>query len=246
MIFGRPLAPWWRLALEPFGCVLEHALEHTRATPENLVPIKLEDLIFANLHREKFPHAICPSTEVASMLDSPTRFGQWARDNGLGDYVPARHQGEFPCVLKEDRHSDSSQGVHICRTQAELDEVQGLMRCRGTRYVVQAAVSAQEEFVTHSLVYQGEIVHDLTLRIDFPHELYKKDRPYEGTVVCPGLPALQEMYRRMKYTGFACANYKMPAGREVYFEINPRIGASLLLPAHNQHLREFLLAADTF
>lgn len=246
MIFGRVPAPWIRFALEPFGHVLEHALEYTKGTPENLIPIHLQDVFFANLHREKFPHAICPSTEAASMLDSPTLFGHWMRDNGLAEHAPAQHRGKFPCVLKEDRHCDSSQGVHICQNQQKLDELQSLMRCRGTRYVVQDAVLAHEEFVTHSLVRNGEVVHDLTLRLDFPSPLHKKDQLYEGVVVCPGLPVLERMYKKLNYTGFACANYKMPAGKEVYFEINPRFGASLFLPGHQQHLREFLLAADTF
>jgi hypothetical protein len=104
-------------------------------------------------------------------------------------------------------------------------------------YVVQELVPGVKEYVTHIVANEGKIVFDLTYEYTFHSETHIKGPVREHTdfekvpISEAERSVLQSFLTPCRFSGACNANFKRhpTTGRIVVFEINPRLGGSLML-----------------
>ena len=90
------------------------------------------------------------------------------------------------------------------------------------------AIRGRIEHVLHGAYLAGEPIATITGTIDLGDDLVIK-RGAIGYERCADIAELDQVFRVIGYTGFACVNFKMHDGVPKIFEINPRLGGSLVL-----------------
>lgn len=174
------------------------------------------------------PRRFSPNGDTFDLLDHTFRFHRWMWEHHR-TWKPHRlEQPAYPCIAKFDR-SHGGCGVRLIRTSAE-DPTSGLE-------LLMEAVRGRHEYIWHAAALRGEVLVERTFRVDLIDDLEIRRGPRPGIVVAPPVD-LDVILRELDYTGFACANYKMVDGVPKIFEINPRMGGSLVHAP--QHLAEML------
>jgi hypothetical protein len=96
-------------------------------------------------------------------------------------------------------------------------------------------------YVGHFLVRAGRILHHTCFRAPSPPMTVKRGAITDYAVcdACPGLDIFAALFADLRYSGFACADFAVrPDGRVAIFEINPRLGGSLV--HDDAHFAQFL------
>jgi hypothetical protein len=203
-----------------------------------VIPVKYDDM----LDRGGWDNVFCPEPDVVRLLDCPVDFYNWMEENGFRRIVPApwlpRHG--FPCILKENRSTSSGEGVHVIRTQRELDEVSVGM----SSWCLRRPIAGFDEWAVHLVVNHGVVLRDIWYHIRLPSPLHIKSGVMPVNRRHHGLSGLDRVFSKLNYHGFATVNLKMVDGNPVIFEINPRIGGSLA--THPADLKEMLALVPTF
>jgi predicted ATP-grasp superfamily ATP-dependent carboligase len=89
------------------------------------------------------------------------------------------------------------------------------------------AIRGRYEYVQHSAWIDGDPIVVVTGRQDMGDDLVIK----RGSVTYERCDDVDfgAIFRALKYTGFACVDFKIKDGQPKIFEINPRLGGSLVL-----------------
>lgn len=253
IVFGRPPTPWWTPHLQKHGVVLTTSLEESRLAVSApplpfFVPIDYGDVAFANDHAARFQGQLfAPSTEIVRTFDNPLSFYEWIEDRGLDSLVPARlDRGlRYPCVLKRARAGtgfSAGEGVHLLRSE---DDTRAFLSDHGGEpYLAQEFIDGGESYVAHAVSRAGVIVKMLVFRVELPEgdPIKRGALPSSRVDVRPeDWLAIKGILATARYTGFSCTNFKRgAAGEPRIFEVNPRMGASLVLD--NDAMSEMLAA----
>jgi len=134
----------------------------------------------------------------------------------------------YPCILKECRISSGGKAVHLIESDSQLRIAIGTLTMLGIRFVLQEAIRKTEEYVCHSMVKNGIHLKSIIFKVNLPNELHIKSGSMGGELTCLDVSPIYEVYRVLHYTGFACVNFKMTDTGIKIFEINPRMGGSLV------------------
>lgn len=199
--------------------------------------------------RPRGERALVPDDRALAIFANKLRFAEFARQAGLARHCPETYTSaaaaRFPCVLKRtDLHSGA--GVAIVRTAGELETRlhDGIWRDRPV--MLQQYVDGATEYVTHCVCRGGRILWHRTFAYDKERaedirnlDLVDHVRPCEAPAA--HLDIFSKFLLPLGYTGPCNFDYKLAAdGTPVIFEINPRLGGSLMLPENVTYLREAL------
>lgn len=190
-----------------------------------IVPLTVDDSMYlsrehAGLRHRKF---LTPPADVMGTACDKVAFNDFLKRHGYERHLPGP-AGSGPSIVKKrvDEWGVHSRLVHAHESLAfDPDE-----------YFVQAFVPGRVEFATHVLAKRGEILFHTSRRHTLGDDWFVKGRdcmPDETEVVATEcLPLLQSIIREPGYTGFACLDYKIVDGVVKIFELNPRMGESLI------------------
>lgn len=247
VMFGYPKAPGWRGGLELHGRVLNDPL--TRSSMPIGFPLILtryDCMKVANLNPRKFPLRFCPSTSVIDLLDNHLKFSNWMNENGMGGFIPQVYHDdlEFPLILKETRSTDSGNGVHLIHDRDELGYWEMRVGEAGFGWVLQKGVKGRVEYGLHGLAVKGVHLAHACLKLELPSDLHIRSGGQDGELVEIDTSPVDQVLRLLDFTGFYSASLKIDQGMKI-FEINPRIGTSLIAYLPDQfksmidHVRSF-------
>ncbi len=194
-------------------------------------------------------HALIAPPAIIDLLASKSAFAAHLEAHNLAALAPLRFQtaahAQFPCVIKR-TNLNAGQGVAIADDRAKLDRLLQQEMWRGQDVVLQEWIPGDTECVTHCLCKDGRILW---------HASFAYPMGDQPVVRCPAnsrqihsvrtpaaaLAAFEAILRPLAYTGPCNIDHKiLPNGQIKIFEINPRLGGSLLRPATTRHLAALL------
>jgi len=256
LLYGIPYADWNATLCDPELWRGLRVVSEVRRVPgwhlllprragTILIPMKTEHHLGAP---RRYP-GLLADREAIGMLADKSRFPVWMAAHGFASDMPAVYadgdSATFPCVVK--RHAFSaSVGVEIATSRAHLDAILQSRWFRGKPAVLQALVPGTVEYATFLLCDRGRILWDATFASTMagPAVIKNDDNPGERRVVATPPQALERfagILGALRYSGPCAIDYKRrDDGRPAIFEINPRLGGTLMMPAHAAMLRDAL------
>lgn len=198
-----------------------------------------------------------PDATHVETFDDKARFVRFMLDQGLEDLIPevyvvgggAGHGGvdelaeiRYPCIAKPGvGFGGQGSSVHLDpRSPVNLSRFKP-----GESFVVQRFVPGPIEFGGHFYLESGDIKRCVYYegRRDAAQHIQRgrlAPNAYTKHATIPQHDAFADLFARLDYTGFACVDFKVEDGVPKIFEINPRLGGTLVHDA--QDLPAFLLA----
>jgi len=213
-----------------------------------LIPLLYEDQIFTinnitnNLNFKSINHKILcgDSIENINILHDKNLFAIYMINNNLCELIPKTYyihnnynilnydSIKYPCIYKQ--HIGHGGVGHMIATNS-TQKTHYL-----TNYVVQEYITNGIEHTAHMYVLNGKIVLSLCYKnIDdeLNSQLYIQHGPLKNVQKMDNILEYEnefnKIFIKMNYTGFACIDFKVTYdGHIKIFEINPRLGGSLI------------------
>jgi carbamoylphosphate synthase large subunit len=175
-------------------------------------------------------------------------FNKQCERGGFAQFVPEVWYHEqtliFPCLIKRE---DLNAGRGIYRLENAFD----LMRIRqdpifsGHSYFFEQQIPGEEEFVTHIVAKNGCILLMHTFCYSMGKENFIRVPGNYEKIFSVELPLhlktiLGLVIKSFNYSGPACINFKVHNGAPKIFEINPRMGGSLMMTDNLKYLVDVL------
>jgi hypothetical protein len=182
-----------------------------------------------------FRHLTSPRDLIVTISDK-NKLHDFLTRSGFQDYLPAVfREGEavrFPCVVKRlDLYAGD--GVRIAHDTKELVSHLRDPLFREHPYQIQELISGELEYVTHLVCKSGEILEEYSFeyRMRGPAEIrrfrspidFKRSKQSDEVMLL-----FSQIMKSLNFTGPCNVNFKLVDGRPVIFEINPRLGGSLM------------------
>lgn len=237
-----------RIHVREFDDVDEVLSYARRFRLQGVIPMTYPQMKMVSKHRDRFQQAgikvVCSdSYDLVQLFDDKVRFIRFMEEQDLLHLLPdvyvINHEGqredrmpvEYPCIFKlAVTFGGTGSQVYLQGGKPlELDKV-----ARGTSYIVQEFIPGTVEYGGHFYVEGGSIRRQL---------YYRNTRDASITVQRGRMPTydryeeldeaaeLESMFGAINYTGFACVDFKIsPKGIKI-FEVNPRLGGSII---HNE------------
>jgi carbamoylphosphate synthase large subunit len=195
-------------------------------------------------------HALIPDPDIVDIFGDKAKFARYAEEIGASHLVPrpvALESPTFPAVLKR-TNLNSGIGVALLTSQQQLDEALVLAPWAGAPVLLQEAIASRREYVSHVVCVGGRIVWHCTYCYPLSHRGQIR-RAVEGLAIRrrqarpADIQAFELLLKPFGYTGPANIDYKRrPDGTLAIFEINPRLGGSLMRPENVRDLAGCLRA----
>ena len=187
-----------------------------------------------------------PDARSVAILSNKASFAAYLEELGLSKLCPKSYKRiedvEFPVVLKRVDLAGSV-GVELVHSQAHLNGLLKTPMFRGHETLLQAFVPGAIEYVTHCVCKDGDILWSSSFAWDLGSDTQFGIPVFGATVSVPApcrvLFHIAAILAPLGYSGPCCANYKvLPSGEIAIFEINPRLGGSLMNPRNIDLLRQ--------
>jgi hypothetical protein len=196
-----------------------------------VVPLTVEDSLLLSGQNSKSYAGLClsPSRQLIELAHDKRAFNARLCELGFGDFVPEMYEArvKFPYILKKSL-DESSVSTKVIRS-AE-DESRHEAEIADPAYFRQAFVAGNTEYATHMLMYQGRLVHHMSVMYTFENQypIKGQEGDFRRIVSTPCLDRLVEILSKLGYEGVCCFNYKVnERGHPMIIELNPRFGGSL-------------------
>lgn len=201
-----------------------------------IVPLNYEEMSFCNqANYSGHAKVICANEKTISLLDNKLNINLWLLEHGFGLFCPLLYamnshgaaagmpDVKYPAILKPIT-SHSGIGVRILKNEQRL-------KTTDKNFILQEYIVAPEHYVAHFYVKDGVVKWNVTFVAKNNKFHIKKGaiQNYQDTYI--GLERtelFESIFQKLNYNGFACCDFKIKDGVIKIFEINARIGGSLL------------------
>jgi carbamoylphosphate synthase large subunit len=254
IVYGIPNKTW-RAALGPSGPVwaampevgdvhLVEEIEEIQAlgpAPETVRTVIIPTLEAQTKACPRHYPSLIPDERSVDVLSNKAAFAAFVASHDLGSHCPQTYgdaaQARFPLALKRTR-LNSGIGIARADSHAELAALLLEDTWKGRAVVLQDWVGGDTEFVTHCVCKDGRILWDCSYEyrmegqgdVRGSHNFRSITRIDTAAEV---LDCLTRFLAPLGYTGPCNVDYKRTKDGSVrVFEINPRLGRSLMMPEH--------------
>jgi hypothetical protein len=238
----RGVADVLRLPAVP---VLSALIARFAGNPQIVIPSKME-------HAARLPRhwrSLSPDRASIRALGDKRQFAIYMAANGLGDYCPTTYAGPadavFPCVMKR-LDLASSRGIVVVNSRAEFENHLQSDIFHRQQYTLQALVAGTVEHATYCICKDGAVLWHCTFLTEVAHpDTVKSEdnvlRRWKIETPGPIVRQIEKVLAPLAYSGPCNLDYKLgPDGKIRIFEINPRLGGSLMMPQYGEDLRQAL------
>lgn len=190
------------------------------------------------------PHA------VETLADKGT-FAAFTRREGLERSCPpvfaSIATADLPCVIKR-LDLNAGSGVEVASSREELERLATAAPWVGFPVVLQGYIPHEEEYVTHAVCRDGRFVLHRTYRMALKSDLRirrtRSTRSCEPAVLTgEQLATLESFLLPLHYDGPCNIDYVLREdGSVCVFEVNPRLGGSLMAEQNRPDLAAVLAA----
>lgn len=240
-----PDAPIWNRIRSSRALLVEHISEekisgsHISAHRSVVIPL-MEDHIAACLRNCPKSYALLlPSERALSIFRDKGRFAAYAKSQSLSHLCPHTYQANetvlFPCVLKR-TDLNAGAGIAIATSPSHLQELLQQDWWRQQPTILQQYISGHYEYVAHCVCRNGKILWQCVYEYEStPGSLIRNGTKQikRAAINRRQFKQIESFLRPLKYTGPCNVDFKLSAhGDIIVFEINPRLGGSLMRPVN--------------
>jgi len=192
-----------------------------------ILPVRTRNTI--ELNDAKINNLFKIETLHLKELDNKKLFLTFVKKNNLEKYVPKYYtepaKGNELVILKPHTGGNSS-GIYT----KKINEVN---KQEFEQHIVQKYIYDKKEYAGYFVSHEGKIVHSFAFERDFGNSEYIKvqNKYIEEKIISPDsniITKVENFLKPYKYTGVSCFDYKIVNGELFVFEINPRLGGSLI------------------
>ncbi len=190
--------------------------------------------------------SLIPSQVALEILKDKAKFAKYAEQNNLTGFCPKTYQhvfsAKFPCVLKR-TNLNAGFGIRVVANALQLKQELEREEFKNQNYILQELIPGSTEYVTHCVCKNGKIFWSCTYQY---HLSQKNNIQSPKTIIkIPGDPQKLKIFEKflkpLSYTGPCNIDYKLNEENELMiFEINPRLGGSLMRPENVCDLKMML------
>jgi hypothetical protein len=184
--------------------------------------------------------SLAPHHAALELLSDKLVFDLFARDFAPDDVAPHYASAEevrFPCVVKPSG-LNATEGVMVAHGAAELATMmQQPAEGPGMPKSLQGYVPGRRDYATYAVCRSGRILWHLTYEFAMPEgaELRRPDTCCairRRATPPPMLDFLRRLTAALRFDGPLNVDYRIAGGGIRVFEVNPRLGGSLMRPGH--------------
>jgi carbamoylphosphate synthase large subunit len=193
----------------------------------------------SHVARKAGGRALEPTEHAIAILEDKASFAAYMAANGFADYCPRTYAGRreavFPCVLKRTDLS-ASLGVAVARSPEHLDELLRTRTFAGHPYILQEPVQGNVEYATYCVCKDGRVLWSCSFASDAggPIVIKREDNAVRRQAIATPAAIIRQIevvLLPLAFSGPCNVDYKLAAdGHLQIFEINPRLGGTLMLP----------------
>lgn len=215
----------------------EQILQQCQKIGINLIlPVDYAEQLIVSKNKEWLAahdlHFLISDPEIIELCHDKQKFTQFMSEAGFKHLIPAVFESvKVPCIVKK-REDDWGKNTFVVTSNAEALAIFEVYS--PSEYLIQEFIPGKEEYASHILCNNGQILSLQTFKHEHEREFYVqgiRDSPqWSGHVPTPlPIPMLfEQILSALNYSGFCCIDYKIGADNlPRIFEINPRLGASL-------------------
>lgn len=191
-------------------------------------------------------NSITPAANALDVLADKAAFADYS--SRLKLRTPAVYlsleKAQFPCVIKR-TNLNGGAGIEIAASVAHAKELLSTERFPSGPVICQELVKNEREHVAHCICREGRVVW---IRV-YAYALGEQPainraglgRPESSEITQEQLAQIEAFLIPLKYNGPCAVDYTLDDnGSILVFEINPRLGGSLMRPENGHDLREAL------
>ncbi|QAU35570.1 ATP-grasp domain-containing protein [Janthinobacterium sp. 17J80-10] len=200
-----------------------------------VVPLQLADYRILGATPQFQGKALFPTPETVALCHDKMRFRNWFRNCFDLIYLP-NETASSPLVIARPRQGGWGSDAVVISTadQAQLAESR-----MNSNLFIEEYIPGNTEYAQHILFDEGQILYSALATHVHETEVYiqgKGCRPVRTTMQeSNDVPKIfAEVLAALNYSGTACIDYKIDASGQIkIFEINPRMGGSLMNLTHS-------------
>jgi len=202
-------------------------------------------------HLYEMPHnfkSLTATVDTVALMANKEKFSSLLIENGFSSFVPRIYENidlvEFPVVIKR-TDLNAGQGVRIIRNLMDFHDAENDPIFENKNYFLQEYVESERDYVAHIIAKNGKILWSKSFCYSMPHaETIRTPGIHTAitsyTLNSHTLDVFDKIIKLLKYSGPCNIDFRMSDNEPKIFEINPRLGGSLMLPESMADLKENL------
>jgi len=223
---------------------------------QNLLPTKIaefRDVIIPLMesHIREIPTgyaSLVPDSKSLEIFQNKQKFDELLSALSLSKYAPLRlslaDSKVYPIVLKR-IDLNGGVGVELIRSEGDLIDAITSNMWAGQNYILQEYIQGYNEFVWHAVYKDGVKIWDTTFEYvmeknEFIRMANSKFTIKRVSLNIESLKVFDSILGRMNYSGPCNIDFKFQGSNLKIFEINPRLGGSLMKKENHDLLAECL------
>ena len=216
-----------------------------------IIPLISSDMHLCNSYINDLNKVICcHNSDTINLLNNKLDFILWMIAHGFEKNIPELYLSQinevttihtpfppFGSFIVKNTQGFGGHGSYIISSKRGL-------RHSNSNFIVQKYIDHPEEYSGHFYVKAGEIKYYVIFCANNSSKNYITHGPLQNYVDKTSeveIESLREIFKELKYNGFACVDFKIKDGILYIFEINPRLGGSIV--KNRKYLREIIDAA---
>jgi carbamoylphosphate synthase large subunit len=191
---------------------------------------------------------LVPSKELVKMASHKDAFYNFLLDHGFKGYFPQKLDAlnfNKPFIVKR-LHGEGGFGIFLVWDEERYKEVLKQPSLKNEPYILEEYIEGDDEYVFYAVCKKGEVLWHASLIGQPP----KDSRVQKGSFANASEIKISEeiytvfegIFKALNYDGPANFNYKLKDNRPIIFEMNPRIGGTLMDPKFRNLLSNCLQA----
>ena len=197
-----------------------------------VIPVTIPAQRYINEHLDhlKGQKVINPSNDAIDLCDDKETFTNILIKNGFADYIPKTNEYVcYPYILKK---KIGAWGKDITVIKDDECELAHIKEIESDDYFRQEYIKGEDEYTTHIIIYNKEVIFCKTLKFTFDETYFVKGQNFKHISKVEvdhnhHKILFENILNALEYQGICCFNYKLYEDKVKIFEINPRYGGSM-------------------
>jgi phosphoribosylaminoimidazole carboxylase (NCAIR synthetase) len=245
ILYGNPIAHWLEALTKHSNLWSNIDGEHRSLITTNNDKIKsIKDKIVIPLQENDILNCpfecLKPDNETIKIFKNKKQFKEFLRTNNINNYPQdyTVDNIEFPVILKR-TDLVKGKGVFLINDMEELKLNLSKAIFKNQEYIIEKYIPTDFEPVTWMICKDGEVLWNKSLQWSKENSpIIKLGAETGGIEYNPDeetIALFKKIVKISNYSGPITVNYKMFDGKAIIFEVNPRLGGTLMLN-ENRHL----------